>query len=263
MCILNAASGCCSMESGAVSSSSSSDGGGSGSFGIGGGGGANADDDESTTKVAATTSNGGESGTAEHRLSVAGVRRSVSLSFVGGDVIRPKTSLGAINKTSDTSNGFQLTLDVLEKHVKRRRLCLKQRQSSEEAHPAATARSFEEPTNLDLQLKAIERLKQLSGDESSVAKLLINFVIANEGCDRQQKVDKIMGNLQAECTSPQLYHIAREKRGDVFLRVIRSPSSDKGRSHECQSYPFSEQYRLPLCIDRFPLFDMLCGLWGA
>lgn len=161
---------------------------------------------------------------------MATLHRSLSLSFAGGDVTSANLQLishqatDAINKISNTSNGFQITLDVLEKHVERRRVWHNKRLSSQASYFSPT-----DSLDLELQLKVIERLKEFQDDKTNMAKLLINFVIFTETSDKKENVKNIIENLRAEGQSPQLYHIAREKHGDVFLRVIKSPSSGKGR----------------------------------
>lgn len=145
--------------------------------------------------------------------------------------ISASSSMGAINKTSNTSSGFQITLDVLERHVKRRRV-LNQSMTSIETNDESMgeiAAGQHDSFCLDLQLKAIERLKQFEQGDSSVGKLLTNFLTFTDRSDKQKTAEKITENLRRDGTSPNRYHIAREKSGNMFLRVIRSPSSDKGK----------------------------------
>lgn len=144
--------------------------------------------------------------------------RSMSFSYAGGEVSCAGDDGGSINKTANTSNGFQITIDVLDRHIRQTRL------SPRSASPQI------EPTGLDLQLAAIARLKALADDSCKLAKFLINFIIATEtDCERRKlNVEKLNANLQADGISDQLYHIAKEKHGNLFLRVVKSPVPCQG-----------------------------------
>lgn len=182
--------------------------------------------------------------------------RTISFTYAGGDLsaenatIKPSTphkttgflsnfatstpntsnksqTSGSSSEPCDSSNGFQNTLVVLERHVKQRRLWLK-------VDPDATT---EEPSSLELQLMVIERLKSLS-ESTRLAWFLMNYIIftdINNGLKREQKqenIEKLARNLKSD-TNDCLYHIAREKSGLLYLKVVKSPQQERGNNDFC------------------------------
>uniref|UniRef100_A0A336MCE0 CSON014983 protein n=1 Tax=Culicoides sonorensis TaxID=179676 RepID=A0A336MCE0_CULSO len=171
--------------------------------------------------------------------------RTISFSFAGGDLnastpkqnsikeTKPykiidlskkctsKCNKSLINTTfNDSSNGFQNTIAVLEKHVKQRKLW-----------NTNDPNSIDDPTGLELQLMAIERLKSLS-ETTRLAWFLMNYIIfcdINNTTKREQKqanIQKLAENLKSD-TNDCLYHIAREKSGLLYLKVVKSPQNDR------------------------------------
>lgn len=175
--------------------------------------------------------------------------RTTSFTYAGGDLIAKentfnepynsiaahlsqnynKTSTPAGNKTKkcDSSNGFQNTIAVLERHVMQRKLW--------NTDPASTANTEKDPTSLELQLLVIERLKSVR-ENSRLAWFLMNYIIftdINNGTKRAQKqenIAKLARNLKGD-TNDHLYHIAREKSGLLYLKVVKSPQhqQEKGK----------------------------------
>lgn len=170
--------------------------------------------------------------------------RTISFTYAGGDLspenaIKTSTPYEIISlskshfatstpcnkskKTSpcDSSNGFQNTIAVLERHVKQRKLWNK------------VASDEEDPTSLELQLMVIERLKSLS-ESTRLAWFLMNYIIftdINNGSKREQKqenIEKLARNLKND-TNDCLYHIAREKSGLLYLKVVKSPQKERGK----------------------------------
>lgn len=172
-------------------------------------------------------------------LKVPFLCRSVSLSFAGGDLTskinhikesKPfvVTDTNKCTQTSnksqnscDSSNGFKNTIAVLEKQIKQRRLWFKEQDDPQE-----------DPTALELQLMALERLKSLS-ETTRLAWFLMNYIIftdINNASKREQKhenIEKLARNLKND-TNDCLYHIAREKGGLLYLKVVKSPQKERG-----------------------------------
>lgn len=159
------------------------------------------------------------------------LNRTLSLTFTGGNLLSSKIKNSipvAYNEKScdDISNGFKNTLAVLEKYLKQRKV------TNSEIYPANTEESVLEPTALELQLMAIERLKQIE-QTSRLAFLLLNYIIFSEnigasGDHKKQNIEKLAANLQKD-TSDCLYHIAKEKNGILYLKVVKSPNKERGK----------------------------------
>lgn len=175
-------------------------------------------------------------------ISVPFLCRTISLSYTGGDLTAENTikeekpytivdshSASTCNKNqsttacgADTSNGFHNTIAVLERHVKQRKLWSTTDPNAEE-----------DPTGLELQLMAIERLKSLS-ETTRLAWFLMNYIIftdINNASKREQKqenIEKLARNLKSD-TNDCLYHIAREKSGLLYLKIVKSPQKERGK----------------------------------
>lgn len=174
--------------------------------------------------------------------------RTISLTYAGGDLLSANTikestpytivdSHLSRNCTSicyksqstsstsacDSSNGFQNTIAVLERHVKQHKLWDK----------VGPSESDEDPTGLELQLMAIERLKSLS-ETTRLAWFLMNYIIFNDINNaskrehKQENIEKLARNLKND-TNDCLYHIAREKSGLLYLKVVKSPQKERGK----------------------------------